>query len=863
MSVFRLIAVNLLLISACVLCFEIIATRISSVIFVNDYAFMILSLSVLGLGAGGIFSYYFLGDEASEAKAGTTPEGRSRSKAEKGGRRESKKHRRDAQRNSGDATAGSGGQPTSSGRDSGGDSETPFITDLALKTVRRTIPVTLILLSATLLIFLLAVTTSPVIENPFFFLFLLILPFFLAGIFYSLIFRHFARHSFRIYAADLVGAASGALLAIAAISYFTPLNAVLFIAVVIGLSAVSFLALNTSRGRILVPAVVLGLLTLGLLLNGSRQFLGEIPIGNFPEKDFHHVYSDPGIRSEIITSRWSITGRSDLVRHSHQDMVRHLFVDGAAGSQMYRFDGNPQNPDMTLQNLLLGFSSTIPLVFLEEDERETMLVIGPGGGKEVLAGLISGVGHITGVEINPDFVRIVEEESDFTGGLYTDFPNVDILIGEGRQYVKQRNNSYDIIKMVLPSTQQVQHIENYALSENYLLTVEALEDYLRILSPEGRLIFTVYNEWELKRLILTAVKAFEARGISPQSVPSHFKVLDDPFAPTIVIKKEAYRPDEISQRLDIIEQIPDGFPRVTYLPYRWDMQEATPVNRFLDHIRNGVYPLPELIDLQPFDVSPVYDNSPFFYKIERGIPDTFRQLLLAILAVNLLVIGIPYVMIRKSRSKKERAHPVRSDVRMPVWIFTCLGLGFMMIEISLFQKMVLYLGTPTVSLSVLLSSLLVGMGIGSYFGGRILPGNHHQRLLLATGLIVLAGFPAIYFYPWLLNQMLVLDLVWRAVTTFFLLLPLGLLLGVPFPTSIRMVKDSNIDSIIPWMYGINGTMSVLGSVLAVVLSMLFGFTQAFMIGLLCYAAIALSMLPRIASKPLPSSSGNTKTAPAG
>lgn len=764
----RLITFNLLLISAAILCFEITATRISSVIFVNNYAFFILSLSILGLGTGGIFAYYRL-------------------------------------------------NPSS-------------------------IPYTLLLLSFSLILFLLAVTQIPFIENPFFFFLLLFLPFFFTGIFYSLVFRQFAKQSFRIYAADLTGAAAGALLAIPAISLLGPVNSVMLIAVVVLGSALSFFVERLPRTGIIGLYSALVVAFLVMLLNGSTNLLGSVPIGNFPEKDFHHVYSDPAVRSDIIDSRWSIFGRSDLVKHSHQDMVRHLFVDGAAGSQMYRFNGNPGNPDMTLQNLLLGFSSTIPLLFLEEDERNNMLVIGPGGGKEVLSGLISGIGEITGVEINADFVNLVKEQQEFNGGIYTDFPNVHILVREGRQYVRQRNNQYDLITMVLPSTQQVQNIENYALSENYLLTEEALQDYLEILNPEGRLIFTVYNEWELKRLILTAMNAFESTGIDADRLPYHIKVIEDQFAPTVVIKKQAYTPDEIANRLDQLEQLPEGFPTVSYMPYQWDRLPDTGINRFLNGIRSGNTPLEQLIDRQPYDIAPVSDDSPYFYKIEKGLPYNFSWLLGIVILFNLLVIVIPYLLIRPAAAKKNTAPVTRTAVRKPLILFTCLGLGFMIVEVSLFQKLVLYLGTPTVSLSVLLSSLLVGMGVGSFFGNSLFPGQHHFRLKVIITMIIILGSVVITLYPWILNHMLVFDMVYRALVTFILLLPFGFLLGIPFPTCIRLVKDARMEQIIPWMYGINGTMSVLGSVLAVVLSMFSGFTPAYFVGLGFYAVMLIFLV---------------------
>jgi spermidine synthase len=175
-----------------------------------------------------------------------------------------------------------------------------------------------------------------------------------------------------------------------------------------------------------------------------------------------------------------------------------------------------------------------------------MLIIGPGGGKEVLIGMFSSVQNITAVEINPDFVALVKNYRKFNGGIYTDFPNVHVLVQEGRHYIKRSNEKFDLIVMALPSTEQMQSIEPFAMSENYLLTVEAIQDYLKILTPEGSLIFTVHNTWELLRLIVTTASAFQEIGIESSDMQNHFAVLEAEYAPTIVIKRNAFTKEEVS-----------------------------------------------------------------------------------------------------------------------------------------------------------------------------------------------------------------------------------------------------------------------------------------------------------------------------
>ncbi|MEJ2629243.1 MAG: hypothetical protein P8078_11880, partial [bacterium] len=396
---------------------------------------------------------------------------------------------------------------------------------------------------------------------------------------YSLIFKKFASHCFSLYAFDLAGAALGSGAVIAAFTLFAAPNAVIFLSVIIFMAAVIFAQKLLNKKIIFC---FLSLLILGavlIIMFGHTNYLGRVPIGNYPEKDFYHVYSQPGIKSKIIDSRWSIYGRSDLVEYSHQDMVKQLFIDGAAGTQMFRFKGNIKNLNPILYNLLVRFSTTIPFMFLREHERDRMLVIGPGGGKEVLIGLLSGIKHITGVEVNPDFVDIVRDHSDFNGGIYTDFPQVDIQVKEGRHYIKKTDQKYDIIVIALPSTEQLQNIDNFAMSENYLLTAEAIQDYLNILTSEGRLIFTVHNRWELIRLLVTVISAFNKKDISNQEALNHFVILAPDYAPTIVIKKNAFSRGEIAYINNVINTIPSDLPSVTYLPFHWEAAPHTLENK--------------------------------------------------------------------------------------------------------------------------------------------------------------------------------------------------------------------------------------------------------------------------------------------
>ena len=755
---------DILVVSAVVICFEIISTRISSLIFVQNYAFMILSLAVLGLGSGGIYSYYKIKPEEASTK-------------------------------------------------------NPRIFSL------------FIFLSGVSLVSFILLEIIFSITNPYIYFVLLFVPFFLAGVVYAEFFSAYAGAGFAIYASDLIGAALGSVLSIYILNSFNAVNAVLFLGLVLFISSVHYFRTQKKKQAFLY-LVLIGLAGV-LAVFGKKELLGRIPIGNFPEKDIYYTYDDPSIKPHIIDSRWSINGRSDLVVYNNRSFVRDLFIDGAAGSQMYKFNGNIARHDTLLDYLLLHNSTTIPFLFLPKEDKKSMLIIGPGGGKEILAGLLGGIENISGVEVNSDFVDMVKKYGDFNGGIYTNFPNVKIEVAEGRHFIKSTRKHYNIIVLALPSTKQLQNIDGLASNENFLLTVEAIKDYLKSLDENGQLIFTLHNRWELIRLIATTLYAFEENGIDNADAVNHFIILGRDYAPTIVIKKSAYTVDEIGAIAKVAQSLPADVPRVTYLPFRNNPVNNEVENILLQNIKDGRTSLAEMIARNSSDISPVRDDSPFFYKVDKGVPGDLADLLTATIVVALLSVIIPFRKI-KSQLKNTRKKGEKENVLLPLLVFISIGIGFMILEISLFQKFILYLGSPTIALSILLGALLVGMGVGSFFGGRIYPQDVIKRLKSISGFIVIAGVILFVIHPFILNELMAYGLVLRAIVCFVLLSPFGFLLGIPFPTGIQLLRQNNLVKYIPWMYGVNGICTVLGSVSAVILSMTFGFTSSFFVGLSMY-----------------------------
>jgi len=238
------------------------------------------------------------------------------------------------------------------------------------------------------------------------------------------------------------------------------------------------------------------------------------------------------------------------------------------------------------------------------------------------------------------------------------------------------------------------------------------------------------------------------------------------------------------------------------------------------------------------DLSTVTDNNPFFYKIDVGLPPPVSLVFWLSLVLMLLVLVAPpiYWKLRSSRGRgKSRERRSTGNRVVPsVVLFVLIGIGFMLIEISLIQRFILYLGQPVLSMAVLLFSLLTGAGLGSLYSGRLTLENIHRGITTAALSVAILAIVYIFLIPLVFNQLLGLNLALRMLVMLLMLIPLGFLMGFPFPLGIRALKEREMDRYIPWMWGINGVGSVLGSAFTIVIAISLGFAQALLLGAICY-----------------------------
>jgi predicted membrane-bound spermidine synthase len=355
--------------------------------------------------------------------------------------------------------------------------------------------------------------------------FLLLIPFVLAGSLLAEIYRRFPAVGSRTYGADLIGAAAGSFGAVLLLDVLGGI-AIHFALGVVGAVASLVLASGGVAGH------RKGLIAPGLALLGSCAFLGatlvglyrpEVPIGRNPTKEIHDALAS--FKGKIVETRWSAFGRTDLVSFGDHPDHMDIYLDGTAGSPMYRFSGDMRDPGPAIEGLKADFPGYFPFIHLRDEEKDSALVIGPGGGRDILLALMAGVRRIVAVEVNEDLVDLVGRYSWFNGGIYTGLGNVQIVVDEGRNFLQRQKEQYDVILLSLPVTNTSRSVEGYSLTENFLFTTDSLLDYLDHLTDEGRLVAVGHNDAEILRLLSISVTALNRRGIGSAAAMGHLYVV--------------------------------------------------------------------------------------------------------------------------------------------------------------------------------------------------------------------------------------------------------------------------------------------------------------------------------------------------
>ncbi|HVT38409.1 MAG TPA: hypothetical protein VHE78_05170 [Gemmatimonadaceae bacterium] len=676
----------------------------------------------------------------------------------------------------------------------------------------------------------------------------LLAPFVASGFVISTVISRRADDIHRLYFWDLVGAGAGCL----GIFVLPPLlgagGTLLVIAAAGALAAM--LAAPRAPSRYTGALAAIGLVACSVVAGRQIEFK------NLVEK--RGVSLVGAQRSEF--SRWDPISKIDVLPGGVSFAKRIVYDGGSQSSGLYQFDGDlatlrRQYFDTLRAQSHYNSGKYIALAhWLKRDAATRALVIGSAGGQETLAALAWGAAHVDAVEMVCTVVSLTQHRyAAYIGRIFSD-PRVAETCAEGRSFLQQSNRLYDVIQ--IHSNHTVSSLANGSGGAQpvYLQTVEAYEDYLSHLTPDGIL---QVNYFVFPRLLTTAAQAWN-RLFPGNTFRSHL-VITTGYGPmpTFLIKRSEWTPNEIddirrflgpafpdTRTYQIIyapgqpeaRNIPDPFFRVPLdesfaraLPY--DVRPPTDNWPFFRELRKNLQPLPEndTTDLVP------RSTAEFLNASLRGHVPMERVHLYLLGGISLVASGIfllvPLLWLRRRGLRSVGAAPT-------IIYFGCLGAGFIIVELVLMYKFVLLIGFPIYAMATVLFTLLVSAGIGSYLA-ESLARHLGRRAILIVGVFEVVALALIVTFPLLRDFTLGLSQATRIAFAAALIVPIGVPLGMPFPLGIAELHR-RAPALIPWAWGVNGFMSVVGSLLAVVLSIAYGFNVALGAGLAIYAGAVAS-----------------------
>jgi len=684
------------------------------------------------------------------------------------------------------------------------------------------------------------------------------LPFFCSGLALALLFTRGGHHVNRLYAFDLIGAGIGC----GALALIMPAfggSGSVVCAAALGLLAAAIFGFRAAK-KIAGLALILaaGSIVLAFFANNL------LPISITPNK--------APLPTPPIYSAWNTFSKIDVIETqparantTSRGSRRFIFDAGTAATGMMDLRPNVREA-LRQAGDDADYTSNIAYV---GKTNPSVLIIGSGGGGQVVDALHYSASKIVAVEINPIINDVITNRMrDYWGDLYQQ-PEVQVVTEEGRSYVRRSKEQYDAIISVHTISNAAIASGALSLAENYVLTREAFEDYLDHLKSDGVLYFT-RPETQIPRLFSTGREALAARGIT--DFPSHFfayRALPPgehlpsfkSFCAGFLMKRSPFTPEEIAaiRRILKIGEAPktgEGTTEVLYSP-------GEPASGSIYYRLLTAPDLRAVYASEPAQIEPATDDRPFFNQHTRWstinwktFQDIFTQntarkarmaledrpiaevTLLVLLAQSIVVAAILIFLPLAKFSRKGLRVPHRGAFLI---YFAGLGLGFIMIEIALLQRFTLFLGQPVYTFAVVLAALLLFTGIGSALSDRF-GSAARKNLRLIVPLILLTLLLTAFVTPYLFNATLGWSLLARVLVSVLILAPLGILLGMPFPSGLRIIGEE-VPSLVPWAWGVNGFFTVIGTVGALILGMAFGFKAVLVIAAACYL-IALASVSR-------------------
>jgi spermidine synthase len=680
------------------------------------------------------------------------------------------------------------------------------------------------------------------------------LPSYFAGVAISAVLTKPALPIGRLYGSDLVGAALGCLLVLLAMEHLDAASVILLAGAAGAVAALAFGWHEPGRWRALTAGVAAGLALFAALNAATPRGMRPIVVkGN----RFTLPYSYAEDRWNSF-SRISMTKRyTEIPQYWGPSPVRapldkveqhYLVIDGEAGTNLRRFHQT---------NDIEHLRYDMPNLAYHLDRRGAACVIGVGGGRDVQSALLFGFAPVTGVELNPIFIDLLENEyADFAG--LAGRPDVRLVRAEARQHLSSAPDRFQVLQMSMIDTWAATGAGAFSLSENALYTVEAWSLFLDRLAPQG--VFTV-SRWhnpdslgETGRVISTAVAALHRRGVRDPS--RHVVLTSLQFISTLLVSPQPFSDADLARLQAVCADM--SFKKVLF-----------PGEPPRDPMLGAILASPDAPALAAavadadLNYLPATDESPYFFNmlrlgriqaafasgtgVLRGNLNATLILFALVGALSLLALLTIVLPLWLRARRGGRADAGGRTLRAGACYFSLIGAGFMLAEIALVQRLTVLLSHPIYALGVLLFSLILGTGLGSLLSDR-LPLTRRPWLpllpLAAAGALLGLRFLTSALIARHVTDPLPLKIALSVAVVF----PLGMLLGLFFPTGMKLARAVSAAET-PWYWALNGIFGVLCSALAVVISIYLGISVNFYVAAACYAALLLTLPGLTADRP--------------
>jgi len=671
----------------------------------------------------------------------------------------------------------------------------------------------------------------------------LAVPFVFAGALIGSLLSSQTEQAGRVYGANLLGSAAGAVIAPALIAWFGSAQVVLLGA---ALGVAVSLLLADRRRRVIIPSLAALVIGFGLIVALPSLF----EIQPSPYKRLSQFRLNPD--ATITVTRQNAYSRLDIVESST--------IHAAQGLSLSYLDALPPQAGLLIEGDLLlpvlhaseapeTLAHALPsAVAYEIRPSGSVLILGSGGGMDAWAALANGAEHVTVIEPNDLVYEALTRDLRDWAGLADD-PRVTLEYEEIRTFAQQADARYDIVQLALVDNYRPISSGAFTLTENYTLTTEAFKAYLERCGDNGLL---VVNRWlqsppsEDLRTLGLIIEALEGR--DPLQHVVAFRSFQ---TATFIVKPTPFTPAETNALLNAIDRLRYDLTLAPDMPPEMINQYArleTPVYHDTYLALATAPDRAAFYNTYAFEVTPPTDDRPFFFHFFRWeqTPSVIENLgrrwqpfggsgyfvLLALLAfalaAALVFIVLPIVLRRSFRDALRQVGAKRS--LRTLGFFTAIGLAFLLVEIALIQRYILVLGRPTLALALVVGALLFASGLGSMASQRL-----YRRGTIAALALLIA------LYPFLANQfvpsLLSLPLVARALLVALLIAPVGFLMGIPFAGAVRALSDNR--DLVPWAWAVNGSASVVSAILASMLALSSGFTTVLIVGGGLYLLAAL------------------------